>query len=151
MRKPANAFERHLAILKITQERSSVRVAELANLLDVSEVTIRHDLELLHEQQQLIRVRGGAVAKDIATKDHLREKANQNADQKIWLAQWASGLIENGDILLFDASTTVLYIASFLSDRHNLTVITNGLEVARLMSKDPSNTVFVVGGMLRSD
>src|SRR5688572_17729200 len=149
MRKPSNAFERHLEIIKITQDRRSVRVAELAELLEVSEVTIRNDLELLHEQKQLIRVRGGAVAKDMlsASKDRIQEQASQNADQKIWLAQWAAGLIENGDILLFDASTTVLYITGFLADRHNLTVITNGLEVARLMAKDPSNRVIVVGGL----
>jgi ribose transport system substrate-binding protein len=153
MRKPSNAFERHLAILKITRERQSVRVPELAELLEVSEVTIRNDLEILHEQKELIRVRGGAVAKDVLlnAKDRIQEKASQNADQKIWLAQWAAGLIENGDILLFDASTTVLYIASFLADRHNLTVITNGLEVARLIAKDPSNRVMIVGGLLRSD
>jgi len=153
MPKPANAYERHLAILRITQERRSVHVSELAALLDVSEVTIRNDLEFLHAQKQLVRVRGGAVASELSapSKDRFQERASQNTEQKLWMAQWAAALIEEGDILLFDASTTVLYIASFLADRHNLTVLTNGLEVGRLLAKDPSNRVIIIGGLLGAD
>lgn len=153
MNKPTTTFERRQAILQLLRERASVKVADLAAWLDVSEGTIRNDLESLDEQQQLLRVRGGAVAKEqyIDQPRALRAKARVHSDEKRWLAQWAAGMIENGDVILLDASTTVLHIAAYLGDRRNLTIFTNGVEVARLLATDPSNTVILLGGMLRPD
>ena len=62
MQKSASAYARHQAILELVQRHESMRVTELAEQLNVSESTIRADLELLHEQAQLVRVRGGAIA-----------------------------------------------------------------------------------------
>jgi ribose transport system substrate-binding protein len=153
MQKSASAYERHQAILELVQRYESIRVNDLAEQLDVSESTIRTDLEALHEQGQLVRVRGGAIAIESKTGNGalplLSEKAQKNADEKQLIARWAAGMIEDGDVIMLDASTTVLHIAPFLHDRRNLTVFTNGIQVAQALAKEPSNTVIILGGILR--
>jgi ribose transport system substrate-binding protein len=71
-------------------------------------------------------------------------------DKKELIARWAAGMVEDGDVIILDASTTVLHIASFLRDRRNLTIFTNGISVAQALAKEPSNTVIVLGGILRA-
>lgn len=159
MQKSASAYERHQQILNMLQGADSLRVGELSELLGVSESTIRTDLETLDEQGQLIRVRGGAVAKQAESNNHsspqahngnyLEHKATQNQIQKRILGRWAASMIEDGNSIMLDASSTVLHIAQFLLDRRELTVITNGLHVAQLLAKEPTNTVIVLGGVLR--
>ncbi len=153
MPKPATTFERRQAILQFLQDYNSVRVTQLADWLHVSEGTIRNDLEALDEAGQLRRVRGGAVPLHVGPNpaQKIREKARVQADEKGRIAQWAAGMIENGDVILMDASTTVMYMADYLTDRRNLTIFTNGIEVARLLAQHPSNTVILLGGLLRAD
>ncbi len=62
-----------------------------------------------------------------------------------------SRMVEDGDAIFVDASTTVLSIAPFLADRRHLTVITNGIDIARALALSLSNTVILVGGVLRPD
>ena len=78
-----------------------------------------------------------------------RAQMNQSAKQAI--ARIAAGLVADGDSILFDASTTVFHMANFLQERHNLTVITNGIDVGRELARDPSNMVILLGGILRPD
>lgn len=146
-------FERRQTILQMLQTQPSVKVTELAVLLDVSEGTIRNDLIALDQEQQIKRVRGGAVARDQFIMPHrsVAARAQVNSDVKQRLAQWAAGMIESGDSIILDASTTVFFMTAFLRDRHNLTVVTNGIEVARRLAEDPSNTVILLGGIVRSD
>ena len=68
----------------------------------------------------------------------------ESAKQRI--ARWAAELIENGDTIALDASTTVYRMASFLKDRRNLTMVTNGIEVGRKLAQNPANTVMLLGG-----
>lgn len=153
--KSASAYERHQAILELVQRYESVRVTDLAEQLNVSESTVRTDLETLDEQGHLVRIRGGAIAKTEQPLDepapYLLQKARSHALEKQTIARWAAGMIEDGDIIMLDASSTVFHIAPFLRDRRELTVFTNGIDVARLLAKEPSNTVIILGGILRSN
>lgn len=146
-------FERRQRILSILREQSSVKVTDLAKLLGVSEGTIRSDLIELNEGQMLLRVRGGAVLKEDfpAVSSILPGRVRLNASAKQRIARWAAEMVEDGDSILLDASTTAYHMAPFLQERKNLTVVTNGLEVGRALAKNPSNTVILVGGVLRSD
>ncbi|MBZ0308204.1 MAG: DeoR/GlpR family DNA-binding transcription regulator, partial [Anaerolineae bacterium] len=146
-------YERRQMILRMLQENAGVKVTELARQLEVSEGTIRNDLEALDKERQLVRVRGGAVARDqnLIPGYTISARARVNMDSKRRIAQWAAGMVESGDSILLDASTTVLHMASFLKDRQNLTVVTNGLEVARLLAENPTNTVILLGGILKND
>jgi ribose transport system substrate-binding protein len=151
--KPSTVFERHQNILELLKERTSVSVIELSGMLDVSEGTVRNDLQALDEQGQLRRVRGGAVAPThyVAHGSGIRAQAQVNSEQKQWLAQWASGQIDSGDVILLDSSTTVLHIAQYLVDRSNLTVVTNGIEVGRVLATNPTNTIILIGSILQQD
>ncbi len=151
----ASAYERHQTILDLVQRYESVRVTDLAEQLNVSESTVRTDLETLSEQGFLVRVRGGAIARQDRRADdvplYLTQKAQTHAREKQAIARWAAGMIEDGDIIMLDASSTIFHIAPFVRDRRELTVFTNGIDVARLLAKEPSNTVIILGGILRSN
>jgi ribose transport system substrate-binding protein len=149
----ATTFDRRQRVVKLLHEQPGIRVSEIAQLLGVSEGTIRNDLNALAENGQLARVRGGAVPTD----EHPGQSASflarlnvrQAAKQRI--ARWAADLIEDGDSILLDASTTAYYIAPYLKDRHSLTIVTNGIEVGRKLAQNPSYTVILLGGVLRAD
>jgi ribose transport system substrate-binding protein len=140
-------------VLGLLRERAGIRVPELAELLDVSEGTIRNDLRALEEAGELTRVRGGAVVRDghefISPAFATRARVNTAAKKRI--ARWAADMVEDGDSLLLDSSSTVFHIAPFLLDRANLTIITNGIEVAYALSENPTHTIILIGGILRPD
>jgi DeoR/GlpR family transcriptional regulator of sugar metabolism len=146
-------FERRFRLLNILREQPGIRVPDLARLLSVSEGTIRNDLNALADSGQLMRVWGGGVP--VAEKSGrspaytARTRMNQSAKQAI--ARQAARLVSDGDSVLLDASTTVFQLAGFLQERHNLTVVTNGIEVGRELAHNPSNTVMLLGGILRPD
>lgn len=153
MQTSASAYERHQQIVDIVNRTKNARVVELAEQLNVSESTIRTDLETLDEQGLLLRVRGGAIALEDSDPTPpslpISEKLLKNADEKTAIARWAAGLVEDGDVIMLDASSTVFHIAKFLHDRRNLTVFTNGIAVAQALAKETSNTVIIIGGILR--
>jgi ribose transport system substrate-binding protein len=146
-------YERRQRILVLLRERPGIRVPELAGLFSVSEGTIRNDLRALEKAGELTRVRGGAVVRDgrdfISPAFGARTEVNANAKKRI--ARWAAEMVEDGDSVLLDSSSTVFHIASFLLDRSNLTVITNGIEVAYALAENPTHTIILIGGVLRPD
>lgn len=146
-------FERRYRLLNIIREQPGIRVPDLAKLLQVSEGTVRNDLNALSASGQLTRVWGGGVPAD---KEHnvnqaYAARARQNQSAKQAIARAAAKLVSDGDSLLLDASTTIFHMADFLQEKHNLTVVTNGIEVGRELALDPSNTVILFGGILRPD
>jgi DeoR/GlpR family transcriptional regulator of sugar metabolism len=122
-------------------------------LLEVSEGTIRNDLNALEASGQLTRVWGGGIPAEeergVSPAYSARARMNQVAKQAI--ARMAASLVFDGDSVLLDASTTVFHMAGFLQDRQNLTVITNGIEVGRELARNSSNTIMLLGGILRPD
>jgi len=144
------AFERRQQILKLLQRQGSVQVNELAGRLAVSRVTIRHDLEALEEEGALTRVRGGAVLPEDyrAHSPTFAARAQVNASAKDRIARWAADMIQEGEVVLVDASTTVFHMLPYLMRIRNLTVITTSLEMAAALAKDPSHTTILIGGEL---
>jgi len=134
-------------------QQPGIRVPELAQLVGVSEGTIRNDLNALAEVGQLTRVRGGAVLTErlLFQSASFAARARVNETAKQCIARWAAGLVGDGDAILLDASTTVYQIAQYLQARRNLTVVTNGIEVGRRLAQNFTNTVILLGGTLRAD
>jgi DeoR/GlpR family transcriptional regulator of sugar metabolism len=125
----------------------------LAIALDVSEGTVRNDLNALEEQALLIRVHGGAVLNQqgqFQNKSFLR-RFQQNAAAKLAIAREAAVLVNDGDSILLDASSTALYFAKTLSARRRLRVVTNGFEVARELAHNSTNTVILIGGVVNNE
>lgn len=147
------AFERRQRLLGLMQRDPALRVPELADALGVSQGTVRNDLNALAVERQIIRVHGGGVVLNEHTLPRtaafvLRSQTNAAAKQQIGVR--AAELVEDGDALLLDASSTVYHLARFLRDRRSLRIVTNGLEVARLLAQNPTNSVNLVGGILRA-
>ena len=146
-------FERQQRLIEIIRQQPGIRVPQLARLLSVSEGTIRNDLRSLSQAGQLKRVRGGAVV-DAAIRSEapaFSARARVNAEAKLYLAREAARLIDDGDTILCDASSTVYHLAHYLRDRRHLTIITNGVELARNLATHAAHTVILLGGTLRSD
>ena len=146
-------FERRQRLMTILRERPGIRVPELAGLLEVSEGTIRNDLNSLAESGQVTRVRGGGVLLDEQQGRSpiffIRLMTHHFAKQAI--ARQASAMVQDNDSMLLDSSTSSYYLACCLKSRRDLTIITNGIESARELAKNSSNTVIILGGVLRVD
>jgi ribose transport system substrate-binding protein len=147
-----NTYQRHQTILRMLEDSGSVTVLDLAVELAVSEATIRNDLNQLEEQQLLTRIRGGAIPMNgHPVSSPFQSRVHKNAGAKKKIAQWASELVMDGDVILLDASSTAYHMAAHLRDRHNITVVTHQIDAARLLATDPSKQVILLGGYLRAD
>lgn len=142
--------ERRTKIIKIIDNEGNVKVTELSKLFNVSEVTIRNDLDQLEKKNLLVRAHGGAMKLQRAGIDYeLDVKAKKNRAQKIAIGKKAASLIKNGDTIILDSGTTTLEIAKNLSGFSNLTVITNSLNIAGQLVEFPDIKVIMLGGILR--
>src|SRR5699024_10069793 len=128
------AKERQRKIVEIVNEKSSVRVSELSKEFSVTEETIRRDLEKLEAAQLLQRSHGGAISimKDQQELSYT-EREIMHAKEKKEIAIEAVKLIDLGDRIVLDASTTAWYMARELPNMP-LTVITNSIKVATELS-----------------
>jgi DeoR family transcriptional regulator of aga operon len=146
---------RQAQIAALVSERSFVRAAELAARLGVSTVTVRADLQALHQQGLVRRVRGGAVPATAAPVERPFEVAALDlAAEKGQIGACAAGLVVDGDLVALDAGTTTTAIAHALVGRQELsgvTVITNALNIALVLEvASPRISIVVTGGTLRS-
>ncbi|MEA3337344.1 MAG: DeoR/GlpR family transcriptional regulator [Chloroflexota bacterium] len=145
--------KRWQVILSLLKEKGEVGVDDLAARLDVSSNTIRNDLNAMAAKSLLIKVRGGAVAaasngqpeRVFAAKTKIKRR------EKELIGRYAASLVENGDAIVLDASSTVYHLAILLQDRRDLTVVTNGLETAMLLAQNSSNKVILASDVVSSD
>ena len=139
--------ERHNVILEIVNERKSVTVQELMKLLEISESTIRRDLNLLDKEGFLIKVHGGAMANNsgyYTVDDDVVVRKGLNRDEKLVIARYAAGLIEAGDIIYLDAGTTTELMIDFIT-RKDVTFVTNSFSHAKKLS-EKGLTTYILGG-----
>lgn len=145
------AIERKNAILERLQKEQRVLVAELSLEYGVTEETIRRDLDKLEKEGFVKKTYGGAVLNEntnIEMPLRIREKTNRKEKQTI--ANLVASMIEDGDSIILDSSSTSLMVAQELKDRKKLTVITNSLEVLIEFSKSKGVQVISTGGVLKS-
>lgn len=144
-------LERQNAIHNILKEKKTVTVHELSARFFTSEASIRRDLAQLEKSGTIKRTYGGAVlleGSNVEIYANVREQ-EQN-DPKTEIAQIAAELIQNQDIIFLDASTTTKQITKFLSEKNNLTVITNGIHTMLELSELNNVSVYGIGGKLRN-
>ena len=151
---PIPARVRRDRMLALLRERDFVRVADLAERFEVSEVTVRGDLDALADRGQLRRVRGGAVPRSAAPAERPFEEAEvAAAEQKRAIARAAAQMVESGDSIVLDVGTTTTAIAQALAARDDLTdvtVFTSSLTIALALEDATQRlTVVVTGGTLR--
>ncbi|OPJ57987.1 DeoR/GlpR family DNA-binding transcription regulator [Clostridium oryzae] len=141
--------ERHKVILTALSQKEIASIAELMELTDSSESTIRRDLTFLENENALKRVHGGAaLLKKKFIEPSYDEKLIQNIDGKNRIAQYAASLIENGDCIYIDAGTTTYEMIKYI-DKKDIIVVTNGLKhIDALVEKDINS--FIVGGKVKA-
>ncbi len=147
------AEERRQKIIEKINIDGTVHVSDLSEELDVTEETIRRDLDVLDQKNQLSRTHGGAVAVENNSKAELSFNVRENRlkKYKIEIAKKALNLIEEGETIFLDASTTAMYLARELSSYNNLTVITNSIKIMLELIDEDNITVISTGGTLRAN
>jgi DeoR family fructose operon transcriptional repressor len=143
--------ERRQQIIETVGKYGQLSVTELSRKLDVSEVTIRHDLQALSDQGFLLRTRGSAVSTNKMPEFSFDVRQQQFAAQKRRIGKAASALVHNGDTIFLDASTTVHAIIPYLKELHELTVLTNSIRAAMSFLDSPHIQVILRGGYLRRE
>lgn len=139
--------KRREKIVEFLKEDGSAKVAELAKLFKVTEVTVRQDLEKLEAQGLIIREHGGAFLKDI--ENHVKNFSlfnQENLDKKEMIANKCLEFIESGDTIILDSGSTTTEIAKKLVGYKNLTVITNALNIALMLGTESGIEVIMTGG-----
>jgi DeoR/GlpR family transcriptional regulator of sugar metabolism len=145
------AAKRQSVIAEEIRRRGAVRVSELTELLGVSDMTIRRDLDVLAGSGLIEKVHGGATARRTPSTDEpgFEAKSRRQFAEKEAIAQAAAGLVEPGQAIALSAGTTTWRLAHHLSDVPDLTVVTNSMQVAIVLHRDarPDLTVVVIGGV----
>ena len=143
--------ERELAILEYLKEHKEASVENLCKVLFVSEATMRRDLTKLHNAKKLVRTHGGAIYRNepgVNLPQDFREK--ENVDAKIAIAQKCMSLINEGDTVMIDGSSTVLPLLRIIGAKKSLVIITNNAKAPVLLSETDAK-VFVCGGELATN
>jgi DeoR/GlpR family transcriptional regulator of sugar metabolism len=146
------AEERRTQILQIVRSAGRVRVNGLARRFNTSAVTIRSDLNELHQRGLVLRSHGGAVLPDtILRESPVHERLKAHSDEKRRIGAMAATLINNGDTIILDSGTTTLEIARQIKKKPGLQVITNGVNIAAELLDARDVQVFIVGGTVRGE
>ena len=144
------AKERKRIIKKFIAENGKVAVGHLSELLEVSEVTIRRDLEVLEEEGFLQRTHGGAILNETDAPIITATEDTKTLAQQHEIADTAFHFISDGDIVMLTHGSTNLQIARRLVKHKNLTVLTNDLLIALEFSGSHTNKLILLGGDLES-
>ena len=142
--------ERMQEVLRMLETRDSVHVAELSKAFAVSEVTVRSDLSELARQGLVARVRGGVRPLQRGQSELGFEfRLRMEVGPKQAIAKAAAAMVDQGEAIALDSSTTAYYLALELRNKKELVVVTNGLLIAAALAEAPGISVLVTGGMLR--
>ncbi|GAF13481.1 transcriptional regulator of sugar metabolism [Bacillus sp. JCM 19045] len=140
------SLERHEQLLAYLAEHRSIRVAEASKQLNVTEKTIRLDLEFLEEKNLIKRVHGGAVLAESETSLFpIKKRQESHGMKKQEIAEKAKASLVDHDVILIDGGSTSVAFASILGDQP-LTVITNDILVASVLYDKEHIQLLMLGG-----
>ncbi len=140
--------ERRKRVLDLVSHKGMMTLADLAGQIQVSESTIRRDLEHWDRQGALKRTRGGAIyVGDGQGLPPLEERTSSNIEEKRAIARTAVGRIADGAVILLDGGTTTLEVARLLVGRP-LQIVTNSLPIANLFANSRATDLVMLGGYI---
>lgn len=144
--------ERRQVILDRVCATSRVVVGELSAEFGVSEETIRRDLEWLEQEGVAVRTYGGAVLKNSGqAPPPYATRKNTNVEGKVAIARMLAGMLQNGDTLMVDESSTALFAVRAVRHLKELTLITNSLNILQEASGQDSWHIISTGGQFKPD
>jgi DeoR/GlpR family transcriptional regulator of sugar metabolism len=139
--------ERQQQIIAHINKDQKVLLGDLSVLLNVSEDTVRRDIKELSDQGLLKAVRGGAILNSPVPL-HYRDREHYDVSHKKIIAEKALNFIKDGQVILFDAGTSALAVASHIPRERRITVITNSFPIATVLEDHPNAEVLFIGGRL---
>jgi len=146
-----SANERKSQIVQLLELKGKIEIAELAEELSVTPMTIRRDLDALEKQKKLIRTHGGAVLPQLLIQEQSFEaKLAKAIDKKRQIALEAVSLIEEHMTIMLDSGTTNFEIAKLLKHKKHLTIVTNDITIAVELMNSP-HEIIVLGGRLQTN
>ncbi len=144
------AEERHEKIIELLQFQNRVTVQELVEHLNVSEATIRRDLQELEVEGILKRTHGGAILTlPTNAEPTFNEKEIALLDEKKQIAKLAAEFVQEGDVIILDSGTTTIQMIPFICNK-NITVVTNSIVVGFLLGAYENNKLILIGGEHRN-
>jgi DeoR/GlpR family transcriptional regulator of sugar metabolism len=146
------AIDRRKKIMGILTDKKSVMVPELSKMFNITEETVRRDLEKLEKEGILKRTYGGAVLNENINEDiPIKIREGINIDKKRTIGEKVAEYIEDGDSIVLDSSTTALQVAKNIKLKKNITVITNSVKVILELSDVKGFKIISTGGTLREN
>ncbi|MDF2502609.1 DeoR/GlpR family DNA-binding transcription regulator [Clostridium sp.] len=143
------AEERQREISLILNEKGRVKVNELSVHFNVSEATIRRDLQEMDSKKLLKKTHGGAVKIDITNfEPSFIDKKDEGHEEKHSIGKYAASMIKDGDTIILDSGTTTLEISKNITAK-NIIVITNSIDIASELSNKSGVQLILTGGTLR--
>ncbi len=141
---------RQAQIRRLVEERGQITVAELNRMLEVSEATVRRDLEELANQGWIRRTHGGAIKVERAQREPpIVQRLVENQEAKEGIGRLAASLVQPGETIFLGSGSTVQCMAPHLREIPELTVITNSLPVINELAGNGHTELIVIGGMFR--
>ena len=132
--------ERQIDILKKLSQDAFLSVAKLAKIFDVSQVTIRSDLNFLEDQGLLKRKHGGVSVDDIS------QRLLVNLRTKLDIAKFATSMVKDGDTIMVESGSTNALFVRNLGEKKHATIITNSYYIAKFASDLPNLDFILLGG-----
>lgn len=144
------APERHQAILAIARRDGRVEVKALADDFNVTPETIRRDLTVMERRGLVQRAHGGAIPSErLGVEPSVAAREAIFSNEKIAIAKAALAQLPDGGSIILDAGTTTIQLASLLPDDVELTVVTNSITVATMLTTKPNVELHLLGGHVR--
>ena len=145
--------ERRDNIVRFVEQSKGASVAEISRQFNISEATTRRDLVQLSRLGLIERAHGGAVPRRMRQADGfpnppVTQRVDLQREQKQRIAQRAAELVSHGDAIMLSSGSTTAEMVPFLSDKKNVTVVTNALLIAASLAAYPGLSVIVLGGKL---
>ena len=143
--------ERRQLILKNLSSAGAVRVDKLGLQFDVSEMTVRRDLDALEAEGLLERTHGGAIALTTVTGERrYREKDEENREAKEAIGRRAAEMAEDGETVLINSGSTTRYVIRHLASRKEIRIITNNVAAVSELPEDCEAEILLLGGRFRN-
>lgn len=138
--------ERHTRIIELLATETFMSVTKLSQLIKVSDMTIRRDLQELESQKKLIRLYGGAQKLTIKDSEATtEEKIIRHIKEKEYIGQLMNTLINDNDVVYLGAGTTIFYALPAIKKR-NLLIVTNSLITFNYLIKTTDYQILLTGG-----
>lgn len=143
--------ERQSIIINLLNEKGIIKVSDITDIINVTEMTIRRDLQELDDKGLLKRIHGGAQLNDsiIETELSHNEKQTININAKIDIAKKISELINDGDSVFLGTGTTIELVYDYLKASY-LKIVTNSIHVFNKFVNDQRYELILIGGSYRN-